>query len=68
MVLPMYDRLDIHVKIIFLFFENGPFPASCSFIYTIYYNLYKKINVKNIHPVYGAGFRTHDLQDIRILP
>ena len=28
----------------------------------------QQINVKNVHPVDGAGIRTHDLQDMSLLP
>ena len=28
----------------------------------------QQINVKNIHPVYGAGIRTHDLWNMSLLP
>ena len=27
----------------------------------------QQINVKNVHPVYGAGFRTHNLQNMIVL-
>ena len=30
--------------------------------------LLQQINVKNVHPVYGAGIRTHDLRNISLLP
>ena len=28
----------------------------------------QQINVKNFHPVYGAGIRTHDLWNMSLLP
>ena len=28
----------------------------------------QQINVKNVHPVHGAGIRTHDLQNTSLLP
>ena len=28
----------------------------------------QQINVKNIHPVYGAGIRTHNLKNTSLLP
>ena len=28
----------------------------------------QRSNVKNIHPVYGAGIRTHDLENMSLLP
>ena len=47
-----------------VFFKNGPSSAS------FYFRLFKQtlqfvqpINVKNVHPVYGAGFRTHDFSE-----
>ena len=30
--------------------------------------LLQQINVKNVHPVYGAGIRTHDLSHMSRLP
>ena len=29
---------------------------------------FQQIGVKNVHPVYGDGIRTHDLQDMSLLP
>ena len=45
-------------------------------LFLIYFRLFKEIiqflqqiNVKNVHPVVcGAGIRTHDLQDMSLLP
>ena len=28
----------------------------------------QQINVKNVHPVYGTGIRTHGLQNVSLLP
>ena len=28
----------------------------------------QQINVKNVHPVYSTGIRTHDLQNVSLLP
>ena len=28
----------------------------------------QQINVKNVHPVYGAGIQTHDLWNMSLLP
>ena len=45
-------------------FLNGPSPASFSFIFGLFkqtIQFLQQINVKNVHPVYGAGIRTHDL-------
>ena len=44
-------------------------------LFFIYFRLLKQtlqflqqINVKNVHPVYGAGIRTHDLLNMSLLP
>ena len=44
-------------------------------LFFIYFILFKEalqflpqINVKNVHPVYGAGIRTHDLRNMSLLP
>ena len=54
------------------YFLNGPTPA----FFIVYFGLFKQtplqilqqINVKNVHPVYGAGIRTHNLQNMSLLP
>ena len=28
----------------------------------------QQINVKNVHPVYGAGIQTHDIWNMSVLP
>ena len=46
--------------------KNGPPPASFSFTRSLsnkHYNFYNEFNVKNLHPVYCAGIRTHDLSE-----
>ena len=51
-------------------FINGPFPASFSFIFGLFQTniaILQQINVKNVHPVYGTGIRTHDLKNMRLL-
>ena len=44
-------------------------------LFFAYFRLFKQklqflqqINVKNVHPVYGAGIGTHDLRNMRFLP
>ena len=32
------------------------------------HTIIQQINVKNVHPVYGAGIQTHHLQDMSLLP
>ena len=53
-------------------FLNGPSPASFSFIFGLFQTnintILQQINVKNVHPVYSTGIRTHDLQNLSLLP
>ena len=44
-------------------------------LFFVYFRLFKQtlqfsqqINVKNVHPVYGAGIQTHNLRNISLLP
>ena len=44
-------------------------------LFFIYFRLFKhtlkfleQINLKNVHPVYGAGIQTHDLWNVSLLP
>ena len=76
-----YDKLAIvpplwyslwtwNAKKCFWIIKNGPSPASYSFIFVLSnkrYNFYKFM-WKNVHPVYGAGIWTHNLQDMSLLP
>ena len=40
----------------FLFFKNGPTPASFSFIFGLFKQTLQFLQyVENVHPVYGAG-------------
>ena len=47
-------------------------PASFSFIFSLFKTnintILQQIDVKNVHPVYGTGIRTHDLQNMSLLP
>ena len=61
----LYDR-----KITTL--ENGPTPASFSFIFSLFkqtIQFLQQINVKkcHVHPVSGAGIQTHDLWRVSLL-
>ena len=53
-------------------FKNGPYPASFSFIFGLFkqksIQIYNKLMWKNVHPVYGSGIWTHDLQNVSLLP
>ena len=55
----------------FLFFLNGPTPASFSFIFGLFKQTLQslqQIYVNNVHPVYGARIRTHDLWNMSLFP
>ena len=47
--------------------KNGPTPASFSFIFGLFketLQFLQQINVKIVHPVYGARIRTHNLSNM----
>ena len=56
-----------------LFLNNGPIPASFSFIFGLFkptsFQFLQQINVKkcHVHPVYNARIRTHDLWNMSLL-
>ena len=54
------------------YFFNGPSPASFSIIFGLFptsiNTILQQISVKNVHPVYGTGIRTHDLNNVSLLP
>ena len=54
------------------FFLNGPTPTSFSFIFGLFkqtsLQFLQQINVKNVHQVYGAGIRTHNLWNMSLFP
>ena len=55
------------------FLKNVSIAATFSFIFSLFkqtIQFIKQINVKKcqIHPVYGAGIQTHDLQNMSLLP
>ena len=56
----------------FLFFlkMGQPRPLFCLFsvFSNKHYNFYNKYLWKNVHPVYGAGIRTHDLRNVSLFP
>jgi hypothetical protein len=53
------------IIIIIIFFFFGV-PHSATFIFVIF--LYVIASIAYIHPVYGAGVRTHDLLNVSRLP
>ena len=51
-------------------FEKCPILGLFYFYFRIFwktYQFWQEINVKNIYQVYGAGKRTHDLQDMSLI-
>ena len=54
------------------FLKKWANPASFSFIFGLFQTnintILQQINVKNVHPVYGTGIRTHDLLNMSLLP
>ena len=61
----------IYLWLSFLFFF---FKWTVPGLFLIYFRLFKqhynlyKLNLKNVHPVYGAGIQTHDLLNITTRP
>ena len=59
-------------KVICSFYKNRPSPASFSFRYVRIFKqtlqFLHQINVKNVHPVYGAGIQIHNLWNMSIIP
>ena len=56
----------------FFFKKKWAISGLFLFIYGLFQaninTIFQQINVKNVHPVYGAGIRTHDLQNMSLLP
>ena len=55
----------------FFIFKNGPSTASFSFIFGLLQTnntIFAAKNVKNVHPVYGAGIQTNTLKNMSLLP
>ena len=64
-------QLCYRITLSILFFKKCEIPG----LFFVYFRLFKQtlqflqqIYVKNVHPVYGAGILTHDLQDLSLLP
>ena len=54
---------------VIVFLLNVPFPAFIfGHFHTDINTILQQINVKNVHPVYGAGIQTHSLQYMSLLP
>ena len=48
--------------------QNRPLFHLFSSFQTNILQFFQQIFVKNVHPVYGAGIRTHDLWNMSLLP
>ena len=54
-----------------MFFLNWPTPASFHLFLVFpnkHYKFLQQIDGKNVHPVYSAGIRTHNLWNVSLLP
>ena len=55
-----------------LFLKNGPtrplFRLLSVFFKQTSIQFYNKLMWKNVHPAYGTGIRTHNLQNVSLLP
>ena len=63
--------MSTKMKITIFLKKNGPTPASFSLILGLFkqtLQFLQQIYVKNVHPVYGAGIRTHNLQNVSLFP
>ena len=50
-------------------FTNGPYPASFCLFSSFQTNItILQQYVKNVHPVYSIAIRSHDLQNMSLLP
>ena len=69
---PVYQTNRQQHFAIKILFKNGPTPASFSFIFGLFKQIslqfLQQINVKNVHPVYGARIQTHDLRNVSLFP
>ena len=68
-----YNTTTMVLRYKTFFKKNGPSPASFSFIFSLFKQTIQflhQIDVKkfHVHPVYGAGIRNHNLQNISLLP
>ena len=60
------ERRDIGKKV----YKNWANPSLFFCLFSVFsnkqYNFYNKYMWKNVHPVYGAGIWTHDLQNVSL--
>ena len=65
------DKCTLTHSNVFFFKKNGPTPASLLFIFSLLkqtLQFLQQLYVKNVHPVYFAGIRTHDLWNVSLFP
>ena len=69
---PIPDNLGSRSVSLNIQLKNGPSATSFTFIFGLFQINIKiflqQINVKNVHPIYDARNRTHDLQNMSLLP
>ena len=55
-----------------ILFKNGPPQPLLSFIFGLFkqtsLQFLQQICMKHVHPVYSTGIRTHDLQNMSLIP
>ena len=69
------DEIELTFELWFVF-QNwlnkwaipGPFLIYFGLFQTNINTILQQINVKNVHPVYGTGIRTHDLKNMSLHP
>ena len=72
--LSIYLSIYLSFSIFWLSFLFFFFKWTVPGLFLIYFRLFKqhynlyKLNLKNVHPVYGAGIQTHDLLNITTRP
>ena len=50
-------------------FLKWAIPTSFQFVFVFsnkHYNFYNKYKLQNVHPLYGAGFWTHNVQNMSL--
>ena len=64
--------LQVFTNTLFNYIKNGPSTASFSFIFCLFkqtsLQCLHQIYVKNVHPAYCTGIRTHNLWNVSLFP
>ena len=67
MLAPIYRYVRVPI-----FFKKKGQPWPLFRLFSVFsnkqYNFYNKYMWKNVHPVYGAGIWTHNLQNVSLFP